>query len=181
MKKKIIKAKDKIIKNIKRIKEEKMLSSFFKDNRLFLGYVLICVLNSTLLRIFTMPTMENYLSFKPIIADIAVVTIIGSFSYLFKGKKRYVYLLVWAIIFAAICTINSAYYTFYTSFASVSMLSLTQYIGEVGDAVVENVLQIKDLVYILPLIFFIYYYHRLAKNDQYKIYTKEKRFKKEVN
>ena len=169
MKKKLTKFKDKIIKNLKRIKEEKMISKYFKDNRLFLVYVLVCVLNSTLLRIFTMPTMENYLSFKPIVADIAVVTIIGSFSYLFKGKKRYVYLLVWAIIFTAICTINSAYYTFYTSFASVSMLSLTQYIGEVGDAVVENVLQLKDLVYIFPLIFFIYYYHRLAKKDKYKI------------
>ena len=181
MKKKLSNFKDKIINNIKRIKKEKIISSYVKDNKLFLVYVLICVINSTLLRIFTMPTMENYLSFKPIVADIAVVTIIGSFSYLFKGKKRYVYLLVWAIIFTAICTINSAYYTFYTSFASVSMLSLTQYIGEVGDAVVENVLQIKDLVYILPLIFFIYYYHRLSKKDQYKIYTKEKRFKKFKN
>ena len=158
-----------------------MISNYFKENRLFLVYILICVLNSTLLRIFTMPTIENYLSFKSIIADIAVVTIIGSFSYLFKGKKRYIYLLVWAIIFTAICTINSAYYTFYTSFASVSMLSLTQYIGEVGDAVVENVLQLKDLVYIGPLIFFIYYYHRLSKKDKYKIYTKEKRLKKFKN
>ena len=181
MKKKLIKFKDKIIKKLKKVKEDKMISNFFKDNRLFIVYVLVCVLNSTLLRFFTMPTMENYLSFKPIIADIAVVTIIGSFSYLFKGKKRYVYLLVWAIIFTAICTINSAYYTFYTSFASVSMLSLTQYIGEVGDAVVENVLQIKDLVYIFPLIFFIYYYHRLVKKDKYKIYTKEKRIRKFKN
>ena len=181
MKKKLTKFKDKIIKTLKKVKEDKMISNYFKENRLFLVYILICVLNSTLLRIFTMPTMENYLSFKPIIADIAVVTIIGSFSYLFKGKKRYIYLLVWAIIFTAICTINSAYYTFYTSFASVSMLSLTQYIGEVGDAVVENVLQLKDLVYIGPLIFFIYYYHRLSKKDKYKIYTKEKRLKKFKN
>ena len=181
MKKKLIKLKDKLIKNIKRIKDEKIISSYFKNNRLFIVYIVVCVLNSTLLRIFTMPTMENYLSFKPIIADLAVVTIIGSFSYLFKGKKRYIYLLVWAVIFTAICTINSAYYTFYTSFASVSMLSLTQYIGEVGDAVVENVLQIKDLVYILPLIFFIYYYHRLAKKDKYKIYSKTTRIKKFKN
>ena len=181
MKKKLIKLKDKIIKKIKKIKEEKMISNFFKNNRLFLVYVLVCVLNSTLLRFFTMPTMDNYLSFKPIIADIAVVTIIGSFSYLFKGKKRYIYLLVCTIIFTAICTINSAYYTFYTSFASVSMLSLTQYIGEVGDAVVENVLQIKDLIYIFPLIFFIYYYHHLVKKDKYKIYTKEKRIRKFKN
>ena len=181
MKKKLIKLKDKLIKTIKRIKDEKVISSYFKNNRLFIVYIVVCVLNSTLLRIFTMPTMENYLSFKPIIADLAVVTIIGSFSYLFKGKKRYIYLLVWAVIFTAICTINSAYYTFYTSFASVSMLSLTQYIGEVGDAVVENVLQIKDLVYILPLIFFIYYYHRLAKKDKYKIYSKTTRMKKLKN
>ena len=128
-----------------------------------------------------MPTMENYLSIKPIVADLAIVTIIGSFSYLFKGRGRYTYLLIWAIIFTAICTINSAYYTFYTSFASVSMLSLTQYIGEVGDAVVENVLQIKDLVYIFPLIFFIYYHHRLVKKDKYKIYVKETRIKKFKN
>ncbi len=181
MKKKIIKLKDKFIRYIKRIKEEKLISSYFKNNRLFLVYVFVCVLNSTLLRIFTMPTMENYLSFKPIVADIAVVTIIGSFSYLFKGKKRYTYLLIWAIIFTTICTINSAYYTFYTSFASVSMLSLTQYIGQVGDAVVENVLQIKDLVYIFPLGFFIYYYHRLVKKDKYKIYGKETRIKKFKN
>ena len=181
MKKKLIKLKDKLIKTIKRIKDEKIISSYLKNNRLFIVYIVVCVLNSTLLRIFTMPTMENYLSFKSIIADLAVVTIIGSFSYLFKGKKRYIYLLVWAVIFTAICTINSAYYTFYTSFASVSMLSLTQYIGEVGDAVVENVLQIKDLVYILPLIFFIYYYHRLAKKDKYKIYSKTTRIKKFKN
>ena len=181
MKKKLIKLKDKLIKTIKRIKDEKIISSYLKNNRLSIVYIVVCVLNSTLLRIFTMPTMENYLSFKPIIADLAVVTIIGSFSYLFKGKKRYIYLLVWAVIFTAICTINSAYYTFYTSFASVSMLSLTQYIGEVGDAVVENVLQIKDLVYILPLIFFIYYYHRLAKKDKYKIYSKTTRIKKFKN
>ena len=178
MKKKLIKLKDKLIKNLKRIKTEKLISNYFKDNKLFIVYVLVCVINSTLLRFFTMPTMENYLSFKAIIADTAVVTIIGSFSYLFKAKKRYTYLLVCAIIFTAICTINSAYYTFYTSFASVSMLSLTQYIGEVGDAVVENVLQIKDLVYILPLGFFIYYYHRLNKRNNYKHYTKETRLKK---
>lgn len=181
MKKKLIKFKDKIIAKLKKIKKDKLISSYFKDNRLFLVYVLVCVLNSTLLRIFTMPTMENYLSIKPIVADLAIGTIIGSFSYLFKGRGRYTYLLIWAIIFTAICTINSAYYTFYTSFASVSMLSLTQYIGEVGDAVVENVLQIKDLVYIFPLIFFIYYHHRLVKKDKYKIYVKETRIKKFKN
>ena len=101
MKKKLIKLKDKLIKNLKRIKTEKLISNYFKDNKLFIVYVLVCVINSTLLRFFTMPTMENYLSFKAIIADTAVVTIIGSFSYLFKAKKRYTYLLICAIIFTS--------------------------------------------------------------------------------
>ncbi len=181
MKKKFNKIKIKFIKNIKRVKEEKLLSKYLKNNKLFLLYVLVCVVNATMLRFFTIPTAENMLSLKPIIADIAIVTIVGSFSYLFKGKKRYVYLLVWMIVFTAICMVNSVYYTFYTSFASVSMLSLTQYIGDVGDAVVENVLQLKDLLYIVPVSFFIYYYHKLVKQDKYRIYAKEKRIRKFKN
>ena len=156
MKKTIVKLRDKFVNFVKRIKKEKMISNYFKNNRLFLLFVLVCVVNSTLLRFFTMPTVENYLSIKTILADTAIVVIIGSFSYLFKNRKRYIYLLVWATIFTTICVINSVYYTLYTSFASVSMLSLTQYIGEVGDAVVQNVLQLKDLFYLIPYIFFIY-------------------------
>ncbi len=53
--------------------------------------------------------------------------------------------------------INSIYYTFYTSFASASMLSLTQFIAPVSDAVVENVLQLKDLLYLVPFAFFYLY------------------------
>ena len=175
MKNKLKNLKDKFVNFCRRVKNDKLISKYFVDNKLFVVFVIVSVLNSTLLRIFTMPTIENYLSFKAIIADLAVVVIVGSFSYLFKGKGRYTYLLVWAVIFTAICVINSVYYTFYTSFASVSMLSLTQYVGQVGDAVVENVLQLKDLIYIIPFICFIYYYHRLVKKGLYKRYNKEKR------
>ena len=62
-----------------------------------------------------------------------------------------------AFIFTVITTANSIYYTYYSSFASFSMLSLTQFIAPVGDAVVQNVLQIKDLVYLIPTgVFYIY-------------------------
>ena len=178
MKKKLVNLKNKLVNFLKKVKREKLITGYFKNNRLFIIYVLVCVLNSTMLRFFTMPTVENYLSFKAIVADLAIVTIVGSFSYLFKDKKRYIYLLIWATIFTAICVINSVYYTFYTSFASVSMLSLTQYIGEVGDAVVQNVLQLKDLLYLVPYIFFIYYYHRINKKELFKKYNKEVRVKK---
>ena len=152
MKEKLTNIKDKASKTFKKIKEEHAIREAIKNNQLFIVFVLVCVINSTMLRFVTMPTAENYLAIKPIIADTAIVIMIGSFSYLFKNKKRYTYLLIWAIIFTAICMINSIYYTFYTSFASFSMLSLAQFIAPVGDAVVENVLQLKDLLYLISLI-----------------------------
>ncbi len=172
MKEKLKKIKNTTIRWLKHIKEDHVITGYLKNNRLFITYIVVCVLNSTMLRFFTMHTAENYLSIRPILADLAIVIILGSFSYLFKSKKRYTYLLICTFIFTAICMINSIYYTFYTSFASASMLSLTQFIAPVGDAVVENVLQLKDLLYLLPFFFFIYYYHRLAKKEQFHKYTK---------
>ena len=174
--------KEKLTKQVKRgknylrrVKEEHLIKKYFTDNTLFLTFVLVCVINSTMLRFFTMHTLENYLAIKPIIADIGIVVLVGSFSYLFKGKKRYTYLLIASIFFTAICMINSIYYTFYTSFASASMLSLTQFIAPVSDAVVENVLQLKDLLYLVPFAFFVFTYHRLLKKGKFKRYTKTER------
>ncbi len=175
MKEKLTKQVKKGKNYLKRVKEEHLIKKYFTDNTLFLTFVLVCVINSTMLRFFTMHTLENYLAIKPIIADIGIVVLVGSFSYLFKGKKRYTYLLIASIFFTAICMINSIYYTFYTSFASASMLSLTQFIAPVSDAVVENVLQLKDLLYLVPFAFFVFTYHRLLKKGKFKRYTKTER------
>ncbi|MDO4996959.1 MAG: hypothetical protein Q4E69_07240 [Bacilli bacterium] len=150
-------------KTLKRIKTEHLIKAYFKDNVLFITFVLTVVLNSTMLRFFCMHTIENYLSFKAVLADLTIAVIIGSFGYLFKPKNRFAYYLILDIILSAICMINSAYYTFYTSFASVSMLSLTQYIGDVGDAVVENVIQLKDLFYVLGPVILILVQLKLNK------------------
>ncbi len=155
------------------------LNNYRKNNVLFLTYVFVCVVNSTLLRFLTMHTVENYLSIKPIIADLSIVLLVGAFGYLVKPKKRIYYYMPATIIFTAICLINSIYYTFYTSFASISMLSLTQFIAPVGDAVVENVIQIKDLTYLwAPVVLGIVNF-RLKKSGYYlKDEGKEKRKRK---
>lgn len=162
------KTKDKIKKYIKRVKTENLHKEYLKNNILFITFVLTTVLSSTLLRFFCMNTLENYLSIKPIIADLAVVIILGALGYLFKPKHRFSYYMGMNIFLTAICMINSVYYTFYTSFASISMLSLTQYVGAVGDAVVENVLQLKDLIYILSPIVMYYVHLKLKKTNYYK-------------
>ena len=161
-----------LIKNtkelIQRVKTEHLIREYFKNNVLFVTFVITAVLNSTLLRFFCMHTVENFLSWKAILADLVVVTAIGSFGYLFKPKNRFSYYLGFNIFLTAICIVNSVYYTFYTSFASISMLSLTQYIGDVGDAVVENVLQLKDMVYIFSPIVLTIVHFRLKKKSYYK-------------
>lgn len=161
-------AKDKIVSLAKKIKKEHLIKEYFKNNILFLTFVIAGVLSSTILRFFCMHTVENYLSWKAVLADTIVVTAIGAFGYLFKPKNRFAYYMSFNIFLTAICMINSVYYTFYTSFASVSMLSLTQYIGDVGDAVVENVLQLKDLVYLLSPLALILVHLKLKKKNYYK-------------
>ncbi len=166
-------------KQLKRIKTEHLIREYLKNNTLFITFVLTVVINSTVLRFFCMHTLENYLSFKAIFADLTIAIIIGSFGYLCKPKNRFNYYLIFDIFLSAICMINSVYYTFYTSFASVSMLSLTQYIGDVGDAVVENVIQLKDLFYILgPLVLIIVHLKTNKKQVAKTIEVKSERKKK---
>ena len=162
------KIKNEIIKKIKVIKKDHLIKLYIKNNILFLSFVILMVINATLLRFLCMHSLDNYLSFKAILADTIVAIFIGAFGYLFKPKNRFAYYMVFTVLLTAICMINSVYYTFYTSFASISMLSLTQYIGDVGDAVVENVLQLKDLIYLIAPISLIIIHIKLKKKNYYK-------------
>ena len=162
------KLKNEITKAIKRIKTEHLIAKYMKDNVLFIVFVITGVINASLLRAFCMPTLESIFSIQAFLADAAVVIIIGSFGYFLKPKHRFLYYMIFNIFLTAICMINSVYYTYYTSFASISMLSLTQYVGEVGDAVTENVIQLKDLIYIIgPIVMFIIN-RKLKKQNYYK-------------
>lgn len=173
------KLKDSTNKVIKKIKTEHLIEKYIKDNVLFLTFVIAGVLNASLLRSFCMPTLKSIFSIQAILADTAVVIIIGAFGYFLKPKNRFAYYFSFTIFLMAICMINSVYYTYYTSFASISMLSLTQYVGEVGDAVTENVIQLKDLIYIIgPIVMFIIH-RKLKKQNYYKrIIVKSERKKK---
>ena len=168
-------------KKATKIKEEHLIRQYIKDNILFLVFVITCVINSTMLRFFCINSVENYLAIAPILADLAIVIIVGGLGYLLKPKNRFGYYLGFSIFFTAICLINSIYYTYYTSFASVSMLSLTQYVGDVGDAVVEQVINFKDLLYILgPIILILINAKVKKKASSKKIELKSERKKKAI-
>ena len=100
------KLKTMIQKTIKRIKTERLIEKYVKDNVLFIIFVITGVLNASLLRILCMPTVESIFSIQAFLADFAVVTIIGSFAYFLKPKHRFIYYICFNIFLTAICMIN---------------------------------------------------------------------------
>lgn len=134
----------------------KKLKTLVLSNVVFCIFVFLNVLNAFLLRMLTMNNPSNFFAFQPLLADFAFVVIIGSFGFLFKNKGRSIYYFVVTVILTALCMINSSYYTFYTSYSSISLISTLKFIGQVGDAVVENVMKPKDFLYLLaPIIMLV--------------------------
>ncbi len=150
------------------------------NNTLFFVFVITNVFIGILLRYFTIHTMENLLLLKPILADIAIVLFLGGFNFFLKEKNRFLYLLIISIILTVICVINSIYYTFYTSFVSVSLIATSRYAVQVGDAIVENVMKPQDFVYILSPILLIITEIRLKRKQKKTKIDKEKRDTKKM-
>jgi len=139
--------------------------NYCKNNVLFLTFVFSSIINGLLLRTLT---VGNYLDIRPIIADAAMVILVGAFGYLIKPSKRYIYYLVWSIIYSTICVINSMYYTNYLSFSSVSLLATSLLIVDVGDAIVENVMEIKDFCYLWEILIIILVHIKLKRSNYYR-------------
>ncbi len=145
-------------------KTSKKVKKYTKTNILFLTFVLTSVMNSAILRFLT---VKNYFDFQPILADLAVVVIIGSFGYLLKPKNQFKYYFGFSIFFTALCIINSMYYTNYLSFASLSLLQTSLQIVDVGDAVVENVMEMKDFCYLWQILALVFINRHLKKINYY--------------
>lgn len=144
-----------------------LIKKFILENKLFCLFILLNVLNGLLLRAFTIRSIDNVFNMSPLLADIAFLGMVGSFGYLMKKRNRVIYWFVLTLALSIICMINSSYYTFYTSFTSISLILTLKYIGAVGDAVVENVFQLKDFIYYFMPIIFYFVAHRLKKTDPY--------------
>ena len=158
------KLKGRIKKLIEKIKNFNY-KEYVSTNRQFLAFVISNLINAYLLRFFT---VHNYFAIKPILADLALLIVTGSFVYLFKAKKQFTYLMVLSFIFTVVCVVNSLYYTYYMSFVSVSLIAVSLSVVDVGDAVVQNVLQFKDFIFVWQLLFMLIYHHHLKKNKYIK-------------
>ena len=139
-----------------------------KNNSVFFTYIITSLFIGVVLRYFTIHTLDNLLLLKPALGDLAIIILLGSISFVLKEKNRFPYLLTLSIIFTIICVVNSIYYTFYTSFVSVSLISTSRYAVQVGDAIVENVMKIQDFIYVLaPLLLIFAYVKNKKKRNKY--------------
>ncbi len=160
-----------ILKSLKNKISNINFKKCFKSNILFFSAFLSIILNGILLRAFS---VGNIFDIKPLIGDIAVILTLCSFAFLFKPNKRFTYLFLISIFCTAICVVNSMYYTFYSSFASISLIATSFQISDVGDAVVQNVLQIKDFLFIWQPVFLIVVHIVLKKTNYYNAVSKIK-------
>ena len=148
---------------------------YFKTNILFITFVVSALINGMLLRFLT---VHNYFAIKPIMADLALILLIGSFAYLFKPRNRFIYLIIVSVLLTAICIVNSLYYTYYMSFASISLIAVSLTVVDVGDAVVKNVLQIQDFIFLWQLVVLIVVHSKLKKKGHYNTVSKKEDKKK---
>lgn len=140
------------------------MGRYIKTNILFFTFVITSFINAFLLRFVT---VKNIWDLSPILADIAVILLIGSFGYLLKPKNQFKYFLFFSILFTLICIVNSVYYNNYVSFASFSLLkSSTQLLG-VTDAVVENVMELKDFVFLFQIVVLVLIHVLLKRKGYY--------------
>ena len=152
--------------------KEKIKKSFV-EYRLLYYFIFSSIINATMLRCFT---VFNYFSLRPFIADLGIIFLFSALSFLVKEKNKNKYFLILTIISVVMFIVNSMYYTFYKSFASVSLLATSVFVVDVGDAIVENVVQIKDLVFLWQLIGLIillkYEKKNQIKDKTYKVNKK---------
>lgn len=148
MKHSLKKAKDKVVKTFNKLRI--FITTYVKTNIVFLSYVMVCLFNSTMLRYYTTDAFWNI---KPFLADLAIIVLVGSIGYFIKPRKRFTYFSIFAVIFTAICFINSVYYNNYVSFASFSLLASTKQAVGVADAITK-IFEVKDLIFLIPIILF---------------------------
>ena len=137
--------------------------TYSKTNVMFISYILVCLINSTMLRYFTTDSIMNI---KPFLADLALLVLIGSVGYLIKPKKRFAYYATWAICFTLICIINCVYYHNYVSFVSFSLLSTSKQAVGVADAITK-IFEFKDLLFLVPLASLFIINHILKKKKYF--------------
>ena len=156
--------KEKIKKLLKIIKKDYPVETFFIISNLINGLIIRIV------------TVKNGLFISPLFADLGFLILVTLISLTIKKEKRIRYFITLSILFNLVCIVNSIYYHYYSSFASISLVANITFASDVSDAIVENVLKAVDLIYIWQTITLVIIYKKTNKKE----YIKHKENKKKL-
>jgi len=156
--------KEKIKKLLKIIKKDYPIETFFIISNLINGLIIRIV------------TVKNGLFISPLLVDLGFLILVTLISLTIKKEKRIRYFITLSIIFNIVCIVNSIYYHYYSSFASISLIANITFASDVSDAIVENVLKAVDLIYIWQTITLVIIYKKTNKKE----YIKHKENKKKL-
>lgn len=156
--------KEKIKKLLKIIKKDYPVETFFIISNLINGLIIRIV------------TVKNGLFISPLLVDLGFLILVTLISLTIKKEKRIRYFITLSIIFNIVCIVNSIYYHYYSSFASISLIANITFASDVSDAIVENVLKVVDLIYIWQTITLVIIYKKTNKKE----YIKHKENKKKL-
>ena len=159
-------SKKNVLKKLDRIRNffKEHYIVFFQKVPLLFCFIITSLLNTLLLRIVT---VGNFTYLKPLFMDFGMILIFASLMFLFKKEKsQKKYLVGLSIFTTVVLIIHSVYYTYYDSFASISLLATSAFVVDVGDAVVKKVLKLTDLLYLWQPIFVYFYYIKEKKKEK---------------
>lgn len=146
--------------NKKKIK--KVLKTIKKDYPLEAFFIISNLINGLIIRVVT---VKNGLYISPLFADLGFLILVTLISLTIKKEKRIRYFITLSILFNLVCIVNSIYYHYYNSFASISLIANIAFASDVSDAIVENVLKVVDLIYVWQLITLIIIYKKINKKE----------------
>lgn len=152
----------------------KHLISYVTTNRLFLFFVISSLVSCIFARYYT---IGNLFDLKPLIVELAMILIIGSFGYLIKGKNQFYYFFSWAVVIALINIVNSVYFVFYQTFTSFGLLGTVGQLDTVGGSVMEKLEPIQFIYILGPLLLF-YVNYSLSKWNYYNLLEKVEKGKR---
>ena len=159
----------KTLKNVKKNVVEYVLT-----NRLFISYCILALIATICIRKFT---INSVFRFKPLITDLGLILLIGSFGYFVKPKNQFKYYFTCLIIINLGCLISSIYYRFFTSFASIGELATVGQTETVKGSIFDR-LKIYDFIYIIiPFIFYLIH-KKLLSSVYYSFIDKIEKSKK---
>lgn len=154
-------------------KIKKLLKIIKKDYPVETFFIISNLINGLIIRIVT---VKNGLFISPLLVDLGFLILVSLLSLLIKKEKRIRYFITLSIIFNIVCIVNSIYYHYYSSFASISLIANITFASDVSDAIVENVLKAVDLIYIWQTITLVIIYKKTNKKE----YIKHKENKKKL-